>query len=229
MIPRFSPFCAAALLAGLMIAGPSLAAPETQAPAAAPTPSYQITGFRSAKFGMTQAQVRAAAAADFGAAIKITENGNPAEGTTALQLDVAHLDPGPGAAQVTYIFGATSHTLAHVNVVWVTGPEPTADERAGIVTAAIQLAHYFQTLPEPLKASLAAQPIGPNGLMLFAGVDQQGAGIEVAAEGISYQVTAKSDDKKTDSPAPKGPALLRISYIRNVANPDIIHIKPGAF
>jgi hypothetical protein len=196
--------------------------------AAAPAGAYEINGFRDAKFGMTESDVRAAAAKDFGQ-VKITPNANPAEGTSALQLTVDHMDPGPGAAQVTYIFGATTHTLAHVNVVWITGPSPTAEQRAAIITGGLQLANYFQTLPQPLKATLAAKPIGPNGLMLFAGVDQKGAGVEIAAEGISYQVTAKSDDKKTDSPAPTGPALLRISYIRNVANPDIIKIAPGAF
>jgi hypothetical protein len=40
-----------------------------------------------------------------------------------------------------------------------------------------------------------------------------GAGVEVAADGISYQANA----------------VLRVSYIANAANPDIFRIKPGAF
>jgi hypothetical protein len=52
----------------------------------------------------------------------------------------------------------------------------------------------------------------------------------VAADGISYQTGATGPDgKKIDSPPPKGPALLRVSYISNAANPDIYRIKPGAF
>jgi hypothetical protein len=207
----------------LAVAGPGRAQGVAQAPA-----GYDIAGFRSARFGMSEAEVRAAIAKDFGA-LNVTPNANPAEGTSALQLTVDHLDPGPGAAQVTYIFGATTHTLAHINVIWITGPEPTTEQRAAIITAGLQLANYFQTRPAPFKATLAARPMGPNGLMLFAGVDQKGAGIELAAEGVGYQLAAKSDDKQTSSPPPKGPALLRISYIRNVANPDVVHIKPGAF
>ena len=208
---------------------PAKPAAAPKLPDAAAASDYEIKGFRSAAFGMTSAQVRQAIATDFGAAAKITDNANPAEGTTALQVTVDHLDPGPGAAQVTYIFGATSKTLAHVNVVWVLQGEPTTEQRAAIITAAIQLTNYFQTLPTPPKATAGVTPTGPNGLLMFAAVDKKGAGVEVAADGISYQANAAADGKPTASPAPKGPAVLRVSYIANAANPDIFRIKPGAF
>jgi len=221
---------AAAILAVLAMVGVSLGdvSPGRAQSAPVTTPGYEITGFRSAKFGMTPAEVRAAAARDFGN-VQLLANANPAEGTEALQLDVAHLDPGPGPAQATYIFGARSHTLARINVVWITGPNPTAEERAAILNGAVLLAHYFQALPAPLKASLGARPTGPNALTVFAGVDHKGAGIELAAEGVSYKIDAKTEGSSSASPAPSGPALLRVSYIRDVANPDIIKIAPGAF
>jgi hypothetical protein len=222
---------AVAVLAGLGLglALPSAAPAQTLArPASAPAPDYEITGFRSARFGMTPAQVRAAVAADFGAA-RVTEASNPAEGTQALQVTVEHLDPGPGPAQVSYIFGATTHSLAHVNVVWALAGNPTIEQRAALTTAAIQLANYFQTLPNPPKATSGATPTGPNGLLLFAAVDKKGRGVEVAVDGISYQATATADNKRTASPPPNGPAILRVSYIGNVVNPDIVRIKPGSF
>ena len=221
---------AAAILAGLAVVGVSLGnvSPGRAQGAPVTTAGYEITGFRSAKFGMTPAEVRAAAARDFGN-VQLLANANPAEGTEALQLDLAHLDPGPGPAQATYIFGARSHTLSRINVVWVTGPNPTAEERAAILNGAVLLAHYFQTLPAPLKASLGARPTGPNALTVFAGVDQKGAGIELAAQGVSYQIDPKAGGVSSASPAPAGPALLRVSYIRDVATPDIIKIAPGAF
>ena len=220
----------AVALAGAAIAGagPAPLGLAQTAPAAA-APSYEIKGFRSAKFGMTQAQVRAAAAADFGGGVKITETANPAEGTQALQATVDHLDPGPGQALVIYIFGATSKTLSHINVVWVLNGDPTIDQRAAIVTAAIQLADYFQKLPSPPKATAGPTPTGPNGLVMYAAVDKNGAGLEVAADGISYQATATADGKKNDSPPPKGPAILRVSYIANAANPDVHKIGAGSF
>jgi len=210
-------------LTTLLAAGPTGA----QATSAA-VQGYEITGFRSAKFGMSPAEVRAAAAKDFGAST-LQANANPAEGTEALQLETPRLDPGPGAAQITYIFGARGHTLAHINVVWATGPEPTAAERAAILTGAVQLAHYFQTLPAPLKASLGARRTGPNSLLLFAGVDARGAGVEVSAEGVSYEMSGADAGANIASPPPKGPALLRVSYVRDVAHPDVIKIAPGAF
>jgi hypothetical protein len=220
---------AATVIFGLAIMGACLGrASLGLAQGASPTTrGYEITGFRGAKFGMSPAEVRAAAAKDFGD-VKLLANANPAEGTQALQLDLPRLDPGPGPAQATYIFGARSHTLARINVVWVTGPNPTGEERAAILNGAILLAHYFQTLPAPLKASLGAKPMGPNAIMMFAGVDQQGAGIELVAEGVSYKIDA-TQGASSFSPAPVGPALLRVSYVRDVANPDVIKIAPGAF
>ncbi|HWY65579.1 MAG TPA: hypothetical protein VNX61_10220 [Rhizomicrobium sp.] len=230
--------CRAALYAGLSLTVLSTASASVAQPTAKPAPTlpstvsvtgYDIKGFRSANFGMTQAQAKAAIAADFGAGAKTTDNANIVEGTQALQVSLDHLDPGPGPALVTYIFGATSHTLTHINVVWVVPGEPTAEQRAAIVTAAVQLTNYFQNLPNPLKATAGVTPTGPNGLLMFAGVDKKGAGIEVATDGISYQATKKEDNKETTSPPPKGPAVLRVSYIANAANPDILKIKPGAF
>lgn len=205
--------------------GPGVARSAPPLPAA-PTAPFEVKGFRSASFGMTPAQVRAAIAKDFGSA-KVTETANLAEGTTALQTALAKLEPGPGSAMLTYIFGATSKRLTHVNIVWSFDGEPSTEQRASIVTAAVQLTSYFQSLPTP-KATTGVTPAGPNGLVMFAAVDTKGAAVEVSAHGISYQANAV-DGSSTPAPMPKGPALLRISYVANAANPDIQRIKPNAF
>ena len=193
------------------------------APPKAPTRTFEVKGFRSAAFGMTPTQVRAAIAADFGAA-KTTDTANPAEGTTAIQAVLPKLDPGPGPVTLTYIFGATSRRLSNVNVVWSLGGNPAPDERERLVTAAIQLASYFQSQPAP-KASRGVTPVGPNSLVMFSAVDAKGAAVEISASGIRYQAGSTA----APPPEPTGPALLRISYVANAANPDIIQIKPGAF
>jgi hypothetical protein len=202
-------------------------APAASIPAAAAS-EYEVRGFRSAAFGMTQAQVRQAIGADFGPSARITESANPAEGTQILQITVPQLDPGPGPAQVTYIFGANSKTLASVNVVWLLSGEATADQRASVVAAGYQLANYFQTLPVPPKTVTPPAPTGPNGLLFFAAVDRRGAAVQVTADGVSYQATDKNN-QPVNSPPPKGPAMLQLSYIGNLANPDIHKIKPGSF
>src|ERR1700722_678184 len=77
------------------------------APAAAGGPSIASQGgwggdgFRSAKFGMNDAQTKAAIMKDFGVqADAITQQPNPAERTTVLAVKVPDLLPGGGIAEV---------------------------------------------------------------------------------------------------------------------------------
>ncbi|HEU0066944.1 MAG TPA: hypothetical protein VFQ57_06860, partial [Sphingomonas sp.] len=186
---------------------------------ASPAAAYRIKGFRSAVFGMTQAQVRTAIAADFAGAT-IAQVANPTEGTAALQIDLPQFVPGPGAARVTYIFGATTRTLTHVNVVWLLDGEPDQAGRESLLKAAVALAQYFRELPDPPKATTAVRPTGPNSLSMFAAVDAQAAAVEVTVQGVAYEAGGVA------SPVPHGPALLRVSYSRNAANPDIGPARP---
>ena len=217
------------LLSGLALGASSLPAlalaQAPVAPAAAPAADYEVKGFRSAKFGMTQAQVRAALATDFPGA-KVVQTANVSEGTEAIQAAVDKLDPGPGPATVTYIFGATSKTLTHINVIWNVA-EPTTQQRDGIVAAAIQITNYFQSMPVQPKSVAGPTPLAANALLMYGAVDKRGAGMAVAVSGIAYQ--AQGATPATPAPQPTGPAALRISYIANVANPDILRIKAGSF
>ena len=82
------------------------------------------------------------------------------------------------------------------------------------------------SMPPPFLSTAAyiRRLLGPVGVT--AAVDKKGGGIEIDAEGISYQ----SNDKAAgDPPPPKGPALLRISYMANVLSPDVYKVKPGSF
>ena len=54
------------------------------------------------------------------------------------------LEPAPGVVNITCLFGASSHRLMHVNVVWSTGPAPTSQERARMAGGGVQLAAYFR-------------------------------------------------------------------------------------
>lgn len=202
-------------------AKPAPAAPETSATA------LDIKGFRSAAFGMTPAQVKAAIAADFGAAAKLQEGANPADGTQFILASVDHLDPGPGPAQIGYVFGAASKALATVNVVWTTGPDATEPQRGAIAQAGQQLAAYFAQGPAPAKASTGISTFGTNGLVLYAAVDRKDAGVQVMIDGVSYQ--SSGGDKPIASPPPKGPATLRVSYSLNADKPDVKTLKPGSF
>ena len=103
------------LVAGFLLMGLAAQAQEQpkqaqeQSRQAQEQPKYEVSGFRDARFGMTEAEVRAAVKKSF--AVKDTDiktGANPIEGTALLIVRVDSLDPGPGPATITYIFGNKS-------------------------------------------------------------------------------------------------------------------------
>ncbi len=186
--------------------------------------THRVVGFRSAHFGMDEAQDRSAIAQDIKpVADSLRLLKNPAENTQLLLLRVAELEPGPGPASVSYIFGATSKRLIHVNIVWKTDETPSDEERNKIGAAGMQLTNYFRELPWQPGASAWGLPDGANGLVLFAGFDATNAGVEVRVSGVATYGTEIVASK------PEGPAQLVLSYVADIKNPDIAVIKSGAF
>lgn len=192
---------------------PTQSVPAPAPPAAQPTSPKIITGFRSARFRMTPGEVRRALATDF-PGLAIADRLQPTEGTRVFQLTVPNLDPGPGPAVVSYVFGATSRTLALVSVSWATKSEATSDDRQAIAVAALKLSQFLKTSAQP-KTVLAPKVIRPGAVSLYGALDANGAGTELVATGIPY----KSD--KGPAILPTGPASLRLSYMANPANPDV--------
>lgn len=185
---------------------------------------HRVVGFRSAHFGMDEAQVRSAIAQDFKpVSDSMSMLKNPAENTQVLVLRVAELEPGPGPVSISYIFGAKSKRLMHVNVVWKTDDTPSDEARNKIAAAGMQLTNYFRDLSWKPGASASGLPNGGNGLVLFVGLDPNNAGVEVRVSGVSTY-GAKSVASK-----PEGAAQLVLSYVADIKNPDIAVIKSGAF
>src|SRR5207244_3808179 len=91
------------------------AAPQSEAPATVAA----IDGFRQARFGMTEDQLRQAIKKDFpAAAAKLKVSTHPSEKTTVLTVTVADLLPQTGTARVFYVLGYKSKKLIQVNIVW---------------------------------------------------------------------------------------------------------------
>src|SRR5882672_7930121 len=106
---------------GLAIALTGQAVPNATAqsaePAATAAAPYASEGFRSARFGMTEADVRKAIAADFKIDDKtIGRESNDVERTVFLTVTVADLLSGAGPARISYIFGYSKHQLIQVNL-----------------------------------------------------------------------------------------------------------------
>jgi hypothetical protein len=191
-------------------------------------PKYEVTGFRDARFGMTEPEVRAAIAKSFGMkSPDIKTAPNPAEGTTLLVVQVESLEPGPGPATVTYILGHKSKRLVQVNVVWGdTAPKKPPDADA-IIGAGTRLERYFEGFSWRKDTTRVGVPVGENTVVLFAGEDEKKGAVRLVVDGIKYQLNREG--QQTTSPDPKGVPKLVINYIADRDNPDIAKIEPGKF
>jgi len=113
-----------------------------EAPRLPGEPPATIEGFRNARFGMSEEQVRQAVRKDFpAAAAKLTSAVHPAEKTIVLSIGVADLLPNTGTARISYIFGYRSKKLIQTNVVWASEGNAASDE--AVVATANTLRDYF--------------------------------------------------------------------------------------
>ncbi|MGA8402683.1 MAG: hypothetical protein WB697_22535 [Stellaceae bacterium] len=201
---------------------PTSAAPP---PAAAPVAPAHVDGFRSAKWGMTEAQVKAAIRADFNIAedkLKSTEN--PAEKTQVMSITVPDLLEGAGTAQASYIFGYTSKKLIQVNILWSSVLDPQATPQK-IVAAADQLRVLFlgEGYDPHTVATNARTPDGS--ILVFVGQDaDKHTTVLRLATGT---VTPTEKDGKPGKPVEA--AALTLSYILDAKEPDIYRLKKGQF
>jgi len=201
-----------------------LALSTTWAAAQPANEAHAITGFRSAQFGMDAAQVQAAIANDFKPApdaVSVLEN--PTERTQVILLRLAALEPGPGPASVSYILGATSKRLIHVNVVWKTDGTPPDDTRNKMAAAGVMLANYFRNLAWKPGSTTSGVAEGGRGVVLFAGLDPKNAAVEVRVSGVATTAIEGVAAK------PEGAAQLLLSYISDIQKPDVAVIKAGTF
>lgn len=190
---------------------------------------YEVSGFRDARFGMTEQEVRALVSKTLGVKpADIKSATNPVEGTTGLTVRVASLDPGPGPAQIGYIFGHSSKKLIQVNVIW--GEEDSKDkiDPNTMIAAGTRLARYFAGFSWRKDTTRAGIPVGPNAVVLFSGEDESKGAVRLVVDGVKYQMQGK-DNKEANSPEPKGPPQLLINYIADRDNPDVATIEKGKF
>jgi hypothetical protein len=189
-------------------------------------PKYEVTGFRDARFGMTEPEVRAAIKNSF--AVKdadIKTSSNPTEGTTLLIARVESLDPGPGPADITYIFGNKSKRLIQVNVAWGEDAPNKPTSANAIVAAGTRRVRYF--LGFSWHKTRVGIPVGENTVVLFVGEDEKKGVVRLVFDGIKYQMNREG--YQPPSADPKGPPKLVINYIADRDNPEVAKIEPGKF
>jgi hypothetical protein len=213
------------LVIGLMSAG--LGATHAQAastadPAATAIPAGpRIDGFRDAKFGMTEAQVRSAIATEFKIpASAITETENQLQRTTVLGVQIPELVPQGGTAAVSYVFGYQSHKLMEVNILWSPEIDPNTTPHM-LYQNGETLQQYFASENFPADRS-TGNIATPNGVLLFRATDAGGNAVLLILSG-----TVTKDQKNNATEL--NPTTLTLAYAADPLHPDVFQLPKGSF
>jgi hypothetical protein len=211
-----------AVLASLVMALPiGLAFPcaparaATSAPAAPisppsipPAPTASVDGFRSAHFGMAEADVRKAIGTDFklsDGAIRSDEN--QLQRTTVLSIIVPGLLPNSGKAAVDYVFGYKSQRLIEVNITWSASSDPSNTPVMLLRTGAT-LQTYFQGEGFPAGQTVINAVLANGSILLFRGVDTAGHAVVLILVGP----LARPDKTDKTRRIQMTPAVLSLVY-----------------
>ncbi len=213
-------------MALLLTGGPGLAiavgqdkAPATESTEAA-APAIVVDGFRSAKFGMSEDDVRKAIKADFGLSGDAIVGGtNTAERTQLLTIIVPELLAAGGNAQVSYVFGYTSKTLIQVGISWNAQIDPAIDAAKLYANSDVLVAYFTSAGYAP--ASVRTGVVLDDGILLFRGEDSAGHATILLLQG---DYSGGGETQRVLNPT--GLALL---YAADSEKPDIFKIEPGQF
>ncbi|MFY7959522.1 MAG: hypothetical protein ACOVVK_05530 [Elsteraceae bacterium] len=193
---------------------PKAVAPLTAEPAA--IGGFQISGFRTARFGMKEDELREALAKDFGlspASLSVTEAAGLGARTLSFLLD--GLVPGAGVAQISYIIGYQGKDLIPISAPWG-GPGRPETGAPQVEAAAAELKRYFRSMPlDP--ASIAFDLAQADGSMVLARARDPKGHVAMLI--------------RTDLPDNAGVRrpMVQLVYIRDDKQPDIFRIQKGQF
>lgn len=195
-------------------------APPAGAPGVMSAAIAQVDGFRSAKFGMTEAEVKAAIAKDFnikGAAVQ--EQPNAGERTKVLLLKVPDLLPGGGTAEVSYVFGYKSKKLIQVSVSWSKSIDDKMTPEQLFSNSSVLRSHFMS---EGFKPETVATNMPINGgLLMFRGSDAKDHTTMMILQGTFTQ-----GDNNRRILTPTG---LLLFYVEDAKAPDVYRLPPGSF
>jgi hypothetical protein len=188
---------------------------------------YEVGGFRDARFGMTETEVRASARNSFGAKDdEMTVTVNPTDGTTKLIVHVLMLEPGFGEGRVEYFFGYKSRKLIQINVAWGLDTNPPRNNSAMIAGAA-RLQRYFLGFTWARGSVRAGVPIDDSSVLLFSGEDIKGGAVTVVIEGVRYDMGPNRVVRFY--PERLLPPSLVVSYLADRSDSVVRSVSRGAF
>ncbi|HXP76636.1 MAG TPA: hypothetical protein VN823_21045 [Stellaceae bacterium] len=198
------------------------------APNAGEAKPYDVEGFRSAKFGMDEAAVKRAIAADFSVKEStISKEVNPIDRTTVLTITAKDVLPEISVARVHYIVGYSQKKLFQVVLMWGAGVSETAPTSTGVLGGAQELLNYFLGQSFKPENRIINAQLSDGNTLLFQGTDEKGRVVQLQYGTVPEAPRAgeKPDETKPPPRIPFG----RLVYVEDPKNLDIFKIKPGQF
>jgi hypothetical protein len=189
------------------------------------TERAEVLGFRSARWGMTEPQVKTAIQKDFNiSAEKVSVEENSSERTIVLTVTVDELLEAAGKARVSYILGYSSKKLIQINVAWGTTVDPQVKPER-VVAAANQLHRLFLSSGYDPSTVISNTPARDGGIVVFQGQDAEKHMTVLRLN--SGKAPVSKQQRKEDSRAVS--VVLLLSYIQDARNPDAYRLKKGQF
>jgi len=225
-IPRVRTFLrlTAVSVAIPLMLGASVARATTPLPPDPPAQaaSTRIDGFRSAHFGMSEADVRRAIAADFRlSGASVVAGDNPVQRTPVLRIRTADLIPGGGTAQIDYVFGYRSHALIEVNILWSAATDAAMTPEKLVANGAA-LQAYFLKEGFPSSRTVRNGLLPDGNVMLFRTQDEAGHAVALVISGKRDKPSASGASRLT-------PTALSLVYAADPIHPDVFQLKQGSF
>lgn len=236
-LTRFVVLCGLTL--GMTLGAASVqAAPSGDKPVPASKPAAPVTveGFRSARFGMTEAEVRKAMAKDLGLKDEdIQRDVDKVERRVMLVGRKKDLLPDSGEAQVIYFFGYRSKKLNQILIRWggVVDKDTTPDQ---ISSAATALGNYFVSQGFPEEGRIVNKPVAENRIAVFRGQDPKGHVVllqvypEIDREATQKKIeAAQKEGKKAEDVEPVTRLAMQLAYFQDPKNLDVFQLEKGSF
>jgi hypothetical protein len=185
-----------------------------------------IDGFRSAKFGMKEKDVFRAIGKDFKISrSKVERIVNSLEKTTSLGFNVEKLLEVGGPANINYILGFKSKKLVQINITWGNGIGLSSKKKVTpqrIVDTANFLRAHFVKKSYKKGSVVANHAMNENRTIVFRGSDKKNRMTLLTLSTINLP-------KNKDSKKVQTQVVLRLSYILDSENPDILTIGDNDF
>lgn len=219
----------AAIMLAVVAQSPALSQ-KKETPAATPAPAgasniatptpVEVTGFRSARFGMTEAEVKAAIAKDFNLkSDAVRDQPNPAERTKVLVVKVPDLLPGGGTADASYVIGYQTKKLIQVSISWSKATDEKMTPEQLFSNSSVLRAHF---VGEGFQPDTVATNMPVNGgILMFRGSDSKGRTAMLILQGTL--ANGEGNQRVLT------PNALLLFYVADAKTPDIYRLPAGSF